>query len=138
MPDTTLHSTTLWVTIAVPVPRVREFASDPRNLPQWVPSFCKSVSQEGDHWIVQSPAGPVRFAFVEPNTFGVLDHTITFGDGRTVTNPMRVLPCGQGSLVMFTLFQVPGMGDAAFEADAELVHSDLQALKRLMERGAVR
>ena len=67
------------------------------------------------------------------NPFGVLDHVVTLPDGQTFNNPMRVVPNGAGSLVTFTLFRQEGMSDANFARDAEMVESDLQALKRVVE-----
>ena len=133
-PPYTLYSQTVTVTINAPPERVADFVTDPLHLPLWVPSFCKSVVQRGEDWVVNSPLGPVVFAFAPPNPYGVLDHAITLPDGQVLHNAMRAVPNGQGSVVMFTLLQQAGMSDAQFEHDAELVHSDLQTLKRLLER----
>lgn len=113
--------------------RVYEFASNPSNLPLWVPSFCKSVELIEGKWVVQSPAGRVVFTFVNPNDLGVLDHTVTLPTGEKLTNLMRVISNGDGSEIIFTLFQHPGMSDKQFQEDAEHVLSDLQTLRRLLE-----
>lgn len=131
-----MKAKTLSVFIAVPPAVVYAFAADPVNLPAWVPSFCRSVSLRDGRWLVQSPAGPAEFAFVEANPYGVLDHTITFGSGMRLTNPMRVVPNGEGSELLFTLFQRPGMSDQQFEQDAVEVRRDLETLRRLLEGNA--
>ncbi len=100
-----MRSKTISVYIAAPPAAVYDFASNPANLPVWVPSFCKSVEFVNGHWIVQSPDGPTVFAFVEPNAYGVLDHSVTFSSGLRFTNPMRVMASGSGSELLFTLFQ---------------------------------
>ena len=46
---------------------------------------------------------------------------------------MRVVPNGQGSEVIFTVFQQPGMSDERLAVDIRLVKQDLGELKRLME-----
>jgi hypothetical protein len=132
-----VNSKTISVFIDVQPSVVYSFASNPANLPLWVPSFCKSVARVKDEWRVESPDGPVVFAFVESNKFGVLDHTVTFPSGLTVTNPMRVIANGKGSELLFTLFQHEGMSDQQFGEDAELVRRDLQTLRRILESSHV-
>ena len=131
-----MKSQTISVFIAVPAPRVYEFAANPAHLPLWVPSFCKSVELVDGEWVVQSPAGRVVFTFVPPNDFGVLDHTVTLPSGQKLTNYMRVIPNGEGSEVLFALFQQEGMTDQQFQEDAGMVLSDLQTLRRVLEAAA--
>lgn len=131
-----MKAKTLSVSIAVPPTVVYAFAADPANLSAWVPSFCRSVSFTDGRWLVQSPAGPAEFAFVEANPYGVLDHTITFDSGLQLTNPMRVVPNGEGSELLFTLIQHPGMSDQQFQQDAAEVQRDLETLRRLLESRA--
>jgi hypothetical protein len=119
--------------IAATPTQIYEFASNPRNLPLWVPSFCKTIELVDGEWVVQSPAGRVVFTFVHPNDLGVLDHTVTLPSGVRLTNPMRVIPNGDGGEILFTLFQHEGMSDQQFQEDAALVLSDLQTLRRLLE-----
>lgn len=128
-----MKSQTLSVSIVAPSARVYEFASNPANLPLWVPSFCQSVELIGGEWVVQSPAGRVIFTFVPRNDLGVLDHSVTLPTGVKLTNPMRVIPNGDGSEILFTLFQREGMSDQQFREDAELVRSDLHTLRQLLE-----
>lgn len=128
-----MHSLTVTLYINAPMAIVYAYAANPLNLPRWVPSFCKSVSQVNGKWLVQTADGPVEFAFVPHNTLGVLDHTVTFASGLALTNPMRVIANGAGSEILFTLFQHEGMTDEQFRRDAELVQGDLTALKNLLE-----
>ena len=81
-----------------------------------------------------APLGNVRVKFVERNSFGVLDHTVTLESGVTVHNPMRVLPNGDGSEFVFTLIRRPGMSDEQFAKDKTAVENDLKTLKDLLER----
>ena len=128
-----MKSQTISLFIAAPPSRVYAYASNPENLPLWVPSFCKSVELINGEWIVQSPAGRAVFQFASSNSFGVLDHTVTLPSGVKLTNPMRVISNGDGSEMLFTLFQHEGMSDQQFQEDAELVLSDLHTLRRLLE-----
>jgi hypothetical protein len=67
------------------------------------------------------------------NEFGILDHVVTLPDGQSNLNSMRVVANGEGSEVMFTLFQLPEMSDEQFVKDAGMVEADLQMLKTVME-----
>lgn len=128
-----MRAQTISVTIAAPPECVYAFAANPANLPTWVPSFCLSVAEVDGKWIVQSPHGPVVFTFAPRNDFGVLDHKVTLATGETFNNPMRVIANGQGSEILFTLFQTEGMSDDAFAADAAMLRSDLEMLRRILE-----
>ncbi|MEX8497505.1 MAG: 4a-hydroxytetrahydrobiopterin dehydratase [Leptothrix ochracea] len=128
-----MKSLTLSVSVAVPPAVVAGFVRDPLNLPIWAPAFCRSVSFVRGEWVVQSPAGAVTLAFVPDNPYGVLDHTVRLPGGQEVCNPMRVLPQGDGSEVMFTLFRQEGQQDDELEQDAERLYSDLQTLRQVLE-----
>jgi hypothetical protein len=132
-----MRSRTISVFIAAPPTRVYAYASNPENLPLWVPSFCKSVELVDGEWVVQSPQGRVVFDFAPRNNLGVLDHTVTLPSGVKFANPMRVIPNGDGSELLFTLFQHEGRSDQQFREDAELVLSDLHTLRQLLERSGV-
>jgi len=128
-----MKSRTITVQINCPADAVYRFASNPENVPQWIRSFCLSVRQTGGEWIMETPAGLVGIRFVPKNDFGVLDHEVTLPDSQSILNPMRVVKNGDGSEVMFTLFQTAGMSDEQFEIDAGMVIADLETLKDVME-----
>ncbi len=113
---------------------VYEFLMTPQRLPEWAPGFALSVHQDRDDgWVVETADGAVGIEFVDRNDLGVADHTVTPEKGVRVTNPVRVLPNGEGSEVTFTLFHRPEMSVAEFEVDAATVQRDLDTLKRLLE-----
>lgn len=130
-----MNSRTITCSINRPPATVYEFASNPENLPQWVKSFCLSVKKSGDDWLMETPSGWVGIQFVPTNDFGVLDHVVTLPDGQSILNPMRVVANGEGSEVMFTLFQLSGMPDEQFAKDAGMVEADLRSLKAVLEGG---
>ena len=84
--------------------------------------------------MAESPLGKVKIRFAAPNAFGILDHAVVLESGATFHNPMRVLPNGDGSEVVFTLFRLPGTSDAQLAADAGAVERDLRELQALLER----
>lgn len=122
---------TVSVSIACPPRRVYEFVVDPHNLPRW--SFFTTVEPSGDHFIVGTPDGPAQLRFVERNGWGVLDHEVTLPSGARVHVPLRVIPNGSGSELLFTLFQTPEMSDDVVTADAAQVERDLAKLKQILE-----
>ena len=129
-----LQSRTLSVSIDCRPDRVYTFVSNPENLPRWAAGLCKSVSKSNAGWVVETTQGPMNVRFVKNNDLGVLDHYVSPAPGAEVYVPMRVLPNGSGSDVLFTLFKLPGMSDEKYAEDAGLVTRDLETLKRVLER----
>ena len=128
-----MKSRTITCSIDRPPAAVCDFASNPVNLPKWVRSFCLSVRKSGNEWQMETPTGWVGIRFVPVNELGVLDHVVTLPDGQSILNPMRVVANREGSEVIFTLFQLPGMSDEQFEKDAGMVEADLRSLKAVLE-----
>jgi catechol 2,3-dioxygenase-like lactoylglutathione lyase family enzyme len=113
---------------------VYEFASDPRNLPRWAAGLARSeVRKDGDEWVAEAPFGKIRVRFAPKNSLGVMDHDVRLESGATIHNPMRVVPNGEGSELVFTLIRRPGMSDAELAKDETAVESDLKTLKGLLE-----
>ena len=99
--------------------QVYDFISNRENLPLWA-SGLESMEN-------------IKIKFAEKNIFGVVDHDVTLATGTTFHNPMRVLPNGDGSEVVFTLFRRPEMSNDKFESDANWVLGDLKKLKSILE-----
>jgi len=117
---------------------VYEFASNPMNLPRWAAGLSQStISKSEDGWIADSPMGQVRVWFAKHNDFGVMDHDVKLPSGEVNHNPFRVVANGDGSEVIFTLYQLPRMSAQDFEADAQLILADLRKLKALLESSGV-
>lgn len=129
-------SRTLTISISVPPARVQEFAADPRNLHAWANGLGRSVREENAQWFVTTPTGEVRVCFIGPNVFGLLDHWVQVSPSEIVYVPMRVVPNGAGSEVLFTLFQPATMSAEQFAADIALVEADLRKLQQVLE-GAI-
>jgi hypothetical protein len=121
------------IAIARPPRDVYAFASDPRNLPAWAAGLAGSVRQVDGEWQASSPLGKIRIRMTPPNDLGVLDHDVVLESGVSVRNPLRVMPNGSGSEVVFVLFRRPDMTAEQFEQDARAVERDLATLKALLE-----
>ena len=133
-----LKSRTLTISIACHPRAVYEFVSNLENLPAWAKTFCRSVKRVGSEWIVETPQGSVKMRIAGNNEAGILDHSVIPAPGVEVLVPMRVVPNGAGSEMLFTLFQLPGMSDEQYAEDLGFVEQDLRSLQTLLERQSVR
>ncbi len=126
----------LSILIDRPSTAVYEYAAEPANLPQWAGGLARTTVEQVDgQWVADSPMGRVTISFAERNDFGVLDHVVTLPSGESVYNPLRVIPYGDASEVVFTLRQRRGMTSEEFVQDADAVRADLDSLKRVLEAG---
>ncbi len=123
---------TVSVGIATDPEAVYRYASDPLNLPVWAPGFAKSIEKRGTDWIAQTTLGQATIRFAPANDFGVLDHDVDLPSG-TFHNPVRVIRNGEGSEVLFTLIQLPGVSDEQFQQDMDTVRADLNKLRTVLE-----
>jgi hypothetical protein len=113
---------------------VYRFASDPLNLARWATGLAGSIRNVDGEWVVEGgPLGRVAVRFTEPNALGVLDHDVVLPSGVTVHNPIRVVPNGSGSELIFSLFRRPGTSAEGFDEDAQAVEQDLRILKGLLD-----
>lgn len=129
----TMRSVTFSVSIAREPGAVYDFVVDLKNLPKWATAFCRSIKKDGDQWVLQTPQGPMGMRITARNAFGILDHYVLPAPGIEIHVPMRVVPNGEGSEVLFTLFRRPEMTDAQFMEDQRLVRQDLNTLKQVLE-----
>lgn len=129
----TYHSQTLSVTIQREPGQVYEYVHNLSNFPEWATSFCLSIRESGERWIMETPEGPATIRFVAKNNYGVLDHYVGTLSGDEILVSMRVVANGSGSEVLFTAFQLPGMSDEKFAEDQGMVWRDMETLKRVLE-----
>jgi uncharacterized protein YndB with AHSA1/START domain len=133
--DMSTESRHLSVSIDRPAAAVYAYARDPAHLPAWAAGLAAGIRRERGEWVADSPMGRVLVRFVPVNEYGVLDHDVVLPDGKSVTNPFRVLADGPGSEVVFTVRRRPAMTDEEWAADTAAVTADLEALKRVLEAG---
>src|SRR4051794_8151069 len=132
MPNCVRH---ISIGISRPFEEVYAFLAEPANFPKWASGLGHSFRHVGGmEWFADTPSGPMKVRFTEPNRFGVLDHSVIPDGGSAMHNPMRAFRNGDGTEVVFSLLQRPGMSDEDFDRDAEWVARDLSALKRLLEQ----
>jgi hypothetical protein len=112
---------------------VYAFISNGENVPRWAAGLGTKIRRDGGEWVAEGPIGRVRVRFAPPNDLGVADHDVVLATGVTVHNPIRVVPNGAGSTVIFTLLRQPGISARQFKQDAQAVERDLATLKTLLD-----
>ena len=126
-------SMTISVTIKRDPKIVYEFVLNLKNIPRWARSTFQSIRQLNGKWVAETAQGSVTIDITERNNFGILDHYVKFSSGAVIFVPMRVIKNGDGSEVIFTLFQTAEIPDDKFAEDAKSVKKDLNILKNLVE-----
>ena len=137
MSNASFKSRQVSITIGLPPDKVYEFVSNPQNLPSWAGGLSGSIENVNGEWVAESPMGKVKIKFADRNKLGVLDHDVTLPSGETFYNPMRVVSNGDGSELLFTLYQRTGMSEKDFKNDEEQIKKDLEKLKVLVEKPTV-
>ena len=127
------RATVVHISILATPKSVIAFLADMENWKTWAP-WVRSVRRltEND-WSLDSTDGPMTIRFVEPNSFGILDHCVTPESGVSVFNAMRVVPNGSGSELEMMVMQWPEMSSEQFERDVQAVTDDFARLKNAAE-----
>ena len=129
------NSHTLVFQIERPLDDVYEFLLEPTNFGKWV--FAGDAQMRhlvGREWAVETSVGPRIIRFAERNSYGVLDYfSKVTPDSPWHPIPMRVVANGEGTELIYTSFQRPGMSEVEWKSVIEWVNADLLALKSLLE-----
>lgn len=74
---------------------------------------------------------------MERNDLGILDHYVRLLSSPNIDEevfvPMRIVQNGDGSEVVFTVYQLEGMSEEKYAEDLRMVEQDLQNLKSIIE-----
>jgi hypothetical protein len=109
------------------------FLTDMENWKTWAP-WVRSVTRQSEgSWSLDTTDGAMTVQFVEPNSFGILDHRVTLASGMTMHNAMRVVPNGSGSELEMVVMQSPEMSTEQFDQDLQAVTDDFARLKTAAE-----
>jgi hypothetical protein len=127
------NSRSLGISIGCSLDRAYEFLRLPENFPKWASGLAGSLRKSDGGWVAETPEGPMKVRFSERNAYGVLDHWVFPMSGDPVYVPLRVVANGSGCELILTLFQLPGVAEGKFAADADWVMRDLKAAKALLE-----
>lgn len=123
--------------IARPLHEVYAYLAEPTNFGSWAFAGDAAMRPLGaGEWAVETSVGPRIIRFAGRNDFGVLTYFSRLDAGSPPHPvPMRVLPNGAGTELIYVFYQRPGSSDADFRSVVEWVTADLLALKSLLELG---
>jgi uncharacterized protein YndB with AHSA1/START domain len=128
------RSTTIAVSIDCPLAEVYEFLVEPLNLPTWTLAVERIEHREGNDWTGTTAEGEVIFRYPKRNEYGVLDYAMwRVGEPEGALVPLRVVPNADGTEVLITYHQRPGISDEVYESELEWTRADLLTLKTLLE-----
>ncbi|MGP3925993.1 SRPBCC family protein [Streptomyces sp. 8N616] len=87
-----MGSVTGSISIEAPAADVFAVVSDPERLPDWCTDFARASRREGDHWIVDTPFGPVEVRSSADPPTGVVDFRVVseHGDHQAFTRLIAV------------------------------------------------
>ena len=120
--------------IQAPPEKVYEFLVDPMNWPQYAVVNLCSVSPGRDGWfkaVTKFGEGELKVNGVKE--LGLFDH-VWKDPQATWQVYSRVVPNGEGSTVMMTLFQPPAMSDPQFDHSMEEMNIEMARLKEILEQ----
>lgn len=106
---------------------VHGYVSDAGNLPRWAPAFAAEVRRCGEHWTVTR--GEIEFdvAVLADRERGTIDVVSAADPSRGAY--LRVLPNGEGSELLFTLFFARGTPRHAIDGQMATVDAELAAVR---------
>ena len=134
---TLLRSRTLNVSINCKPKTIYEFVLNLENFPIWARMACHSIKLLNGEWIAETPQGQAKVRIMERNNLGILDHYVRLLSSPNIDEevfvPMRVVQNGDGSEVVFTVYQLEGMSEEKYAEDLRMVEQDLQNLKSIVE-----
>ena len=133
---TLLKSRTLSISINSKPKTVYEFVLNLENLPKWAKMFCRSIKLLNGEWIAEVLQEQAKVRITKRNDFGILDHYVKLLSSPNVDEvfvPMRVVQNGDGSEVVFTIFELAGMAEERYAEDIRMVEQDLKNLKSIVE-----
>lgn len=121
------------ISILAPPQQVVDFLADVNHWKTWAPWVRAVERPSGRDWTLDTDTGKMQLRFVEPNSLGVLDHTVTLASGASIYNAMRVSANGSGSELLMVVLQTPPASSADFERDVQAVRDDFARIKKVVE-----
>ncbi len=128
------RSATKTVDIEAAPEKVHEFVSNLLNWPQFAVVNLRLVTPGQDGWFnAVTKFGHGQLKMLPVQELGIFDHL--WKDPQASWRVFaRVVPNGEGSTVMMTLFQPPVMTDAQFDQAMREMDVEMNKLKEIMER----
>lgn len=126
-------SHTITLSIARPCDEVFTFLAEPGNYPSWA-AITGPFSKVSDGvYGAETDSGPRLIRFIADRRYGILDHAVYVEGDVPRFDPMRVVPNGAGTELIYTFLQRDGMDADQFASTVEWIRTDLMTLKSLLE-----
>lgn len=129
-------------TLSIPAAPVAVFAviADPLRLPEWSPTFARSVAPHGERWRVTTFTGEVTVDVVVTRAPA---WTVDYVRPRTPQEAgarLRAIPSGRGSELISTTLLPPGTSDLDVERQGRVLRDELETIRGLavLARGRTR
>jgi hypothetical protein len=129
-------------TISIPAAPVAVFAviADPLRLPEWSPTFARSVTPHGGRWRVTTFTGEVTVALVvEREPAWTVDY-VRPRNPKDAGTRMRAIPSGRGSELIYTTLLAADTSDRDVERVSRVMGDELDTIRGLavLARGRTR
>lgn len=126
-----MNSKTASLALHAPKESVFSYLANIDNLPKWATIFCKDLKKENGKHKVVTPMGELFFEIESDMKTGVIDMFAGPNERQMSIFPVRVLQMpGGASVILFTMFQTPGMTDEQFIAQHESLQKELDNVKK--------
>jgi polyketide cyclase/dehydrase/lipid transport protein len=125
----TNRSETRQISIPAPPGKVLDVVGDAQALPRWAPNFATTVRAEDGHWVVNDELHVDLRVDRELGTVDILRPKLPPTGAYS-----RVVPNGEGSEYLFTLFFPDGAEEAAITKQMATVEEELRAVRELCSR----
>jgi hypothetical protein len=128
------RSAVKWIDVQAAPEKAYDFLSNPLNWPQYAIVNLRSVSPAHGGWFkAVTKFGEGELKINGAKELGVFDHV--WKDPQATWHVYsRVVPNGDGSTVMMTLFQPAVMTDPQFDQAMKEMDIELNKLKEILER----
>ena len=124
----TNRSETRSISIQASPAKVLDLVGDANALPRWAPNFATSVRPENGHWLVDDELLIDLRVDRELGTVDILRPKLLPTGAYS-----RVVPNGEGSEYLFTLFFPDGTAEEAITKQMTVVEEELRTIRALCE-----
>jgi hypothetical protein len=120
------------ISIAAPSSTVYEYLADASKVPAWAPAFAPRIRPHGADWIVTAPDREFTVSVLARQSAGTVD--IVSAEDHTRGLFARVLPNGQGSELLFTLFFPQDASEEAIKTQIATLNTELSVVRETCEQ----
>jgi len=126
-----MNSRTTTLVVNAPKDTVFTYLSDVNNPPKWAKIFCKDLKVVNGKNKIITPMGELFFEITSDRDTGVIDMFAGPTERQMDIFPVRVLEMpGGASIIIFTMFQTPGINDEQFQIQYESLPKEFENLKK--------